>query len=239
MAQLTLRNVKGSPLTNQELDDNFSNLNTDLSNKLALIGGTLTGNLNLNNSDLNVKGIIKLSGNSSGYVGLSVPANAGSTIYTLPSADGSSGYLLSTNGSGALQWIAQPDTLPNQTGNSGKYLTTNGTTASWSTVTKSDVGLSNVENIALSTWSGSSNITTLGTIANLSASGTVTISGTASFTSTDAILIPVGTIAQRPTGVNGMLRYNSTTTQFEGFANNAWGGIAVGGGGNAYGWFMS
>jgi hypothetical protein len=29
MADLTLRNVKGSPLTNQEVDDNFSNLNTD------------------------------------------------------------------------------------------------------------------------------------------------------------------------------------------------------------------
>lgn len=32
-------------------------------------------------------------------------------------------------------------------------------------VTKSDVGLGNVENTALSTWAGSSNITTLGTIA--------------------------------------------------------------------------
>ena len=29
MADLTLRTVKGSPLTNQEVDDNFSNLNTD------------------------------------------------------------------------------------------------------------------------------------------------------------------------------------------------------------------
>ena len=35
---------------------------------------------------------------------------------------------------------------------------------SWSAVTKSDVGLGNVENTALSTWAGSTNITTLGTI---------------------------------------------------------------------------
>lgn len=35
---------------------------------------------------------------------------------------------------------------------------------SWSTVTKSDVGLANVENTALSTWTGSSSVTTLGTI---------------------------------------------------------------------------
>lgn len=34
----------------------------------------------------------------------------------------------------------------------------------WDTVTKTDVGLSNVENTALSTWAGSANITTVGTI---------------------------------------------------------------------------
>jgi hypothetical protein len=36
---------------------------------------------------------------------------------------------------------------------------------SWSTVSKSDVGLGNVENTAFSTWAGTSSITTLGTIA--------------------------------------------------------------------------
>ena len=34
----------------------------------------------------------------------------------------------------------------------------------WSVLGKADVGLSNVENTALSTWTGSANITTLGTI---------------------------------------------------------------------------
>ena len=34
MASLTLRNVKGSPLTNQEVDDNFNNLNTEVGLKL-------------------------------------------------------------------------------------------------------------------------------------------------------------------------------------------------------------
>lgn len=56
------------------------------------------------------------------------------------------------------------DSLPSQTGNTGKFLTTNGTSASWSVIDKTTVGLSNVENTALSTWSGSSNITTVGTI---------------------------------------------------------------------------
>jgi hypothetical protein len=40
-----------------------------------------------------------------------------------------------------------------------------GAAPAWDTVTKTDVGLANVENTALSTWTGSANITTLGTIA--------------------------------------------------------------------------
>jgi hypothetical protein len=35
MASLTLRSVKGSPLTNNEIDTNFSNLNTEVGTKLA------------------------------------------------------------------------------------------------------------------------------------------------------------------------------------------------------------
>ena len=47
---------------------------------------------------------------------------------------------------------------------------------SWLTISKSKVGLSSVENTALSTWAGSSNITTVGTLTNLSIAtgGTIT-----------------------------------------------------------------
>lgn len=38
MAILTLRNVKGSPLTNQEADDNLANLNAELNTKQATLG---------------------------------------------------------------------------------------------------------------------------------------------------------------------------------------------------------
>jgi hypothetical protein len=46
----------------------------------------------------------------------------------------------------------------------------------------------------------------------------------------DAMLIPNGTTAQRPTGAAGYLRFNSTTTQFEGYNGTAWasvGGAAI------------
>ena len=55
-------------------------------------------------SKLDVKGTLRLSGSSSGYVGLAPAAAAGSTTYTLPSADGTNGQFLSTNGTGTLSW---------------------------------------------------------------------------------------------------------------------------------------
>ena len=38
MSTITLRNVKGSPLTNTEVDSNFSNLNTDKMEKSSNLG---------------------------------------------------------------------------------------------------------------------------------------------------------------------------------------------------------
>ncbi len=55
-------------------------------------------------SKLDVKGTLRLSGSTSGYVGLAPASAAGSTTYTLPSADGTNGQALTTNGSGTLSW---------------------------------------------------------------------------------------------------------------------------------------
>ena len=41
----------------------------------------------------------------------------------------------------------------------------------------------------------------------------------------DAIVIPVGTTAERPTGANGMIRYNSTLDQYEGYGSSVWSGL--------------
>jgi hypothetical protein len=57
-------------------------------------------------SKLDVKGTLRLSGSSSGYVGIAPAAAAGSTTYTLPSSDGTTGQVLSTNGSGTLSWAS-------------------------------------------------------------------------------------------------------------------------------------
>lgn len=50
MSTLVLRSVKGSPLTNTEVDNNFSNLNTDKmekSNNLSDLQSTSTARSNL------------------------------------------------------------------------------------------------------------------------------------------------------------------------------------------------
>jgi hypothetical protein len=63
--------------------------------------------------------------------------------------------------------------------------------------------------------------------------GTNVVTALDAFGGTGAILLPVGTTGQQPTGVPGKIRYNSTNTKFEGYSNGAWssiGGGATGGG---------
>ncbi len=85
----------------------------------------------------------------------------------------SNGQLLFFNSVLAKWQNWTPDYLAaDQGGNSGKFLTTNGTIPSWTAITKTTVGLGNVENTALSTWTGSSNIATLGTVSTGTWQGT-------------------------------------------------------------------
>ncbi len=97
------------------------------------------------------------------------------------------------------------------------------------------------------------NITSVGTLGSLTVSGDVTVdTNTLKVDSTnnrvgllnaspdvtldvgsatDAVHVPTGTTAQRPTGAAGYFRYNSTLEQFEGYTD-AWGAIGGGGGSN-------
>lgn len=49
--------------------------------------------------------------------------------------------------------------------------------------------------------------------------------GIVSVNSTQALKIPVGTLAQRPSGVQGSIRFNITDGRFEGFDGTAWNGL--------------
>ncbi|HVT62752.1 MAG TPA: hypothetical protein VHD33_04605, partial [Legionellaceae bacterium] len=76
---------------------------------------TSGGNIGINTSNpgsaLDVKGTLRLSGSTSGYVALAPAAAAGATTYTLPSADGTAGQALVTNGSGTLGWAITAATI--------------------------------------------------------------------------------------------------------------------------------
>jgi hypothetical protein len=70
---------------------------------LPLAGGTLTGNVILDNQvDARFR---EATANGTNYVGFQAPATiAADVLWTLPAADGTSAQVLSTNGSGTLSW---------------------------------------------------------------------------------------------------------------------------------------
>lgn len=68
--------------------------------------------------------------------------------------------------------------------------------------------------------------------------GTATFGGNILMSGTGTIDIPVGTTAQRPGSPNnGMIRYNTTLTRYEGYSGSAWGALgggATGGGSDTW-----
>lgn len=108
----------------------------------------------------------RLAVGTEGYVlkvASGVPAWAADTGFANPMT--TAGDLILGGASGAASRLA--------IGTSGYALKSNGTTAAWAALVAADVGLGSVENTALSTWAGSTNLTTLGTIGTGTWQGTV------------------------------------------------------------------
>jgi len=150
--------------------------------------------------------------------------------------------------------------LPDQTSQDGKFLTTASGVPSWSTISQMTypgagipvstgtawttskaspagdiLGTTDTQNVSNKTITASSvNSTPIGaSSASTGAFTTLTASSDSSFTSTGAVLISKGTTGQQPgSPATGMIRYNSTTNQFEGYsgASPSWksiGGAAI------------
>lgn len=71
---------------------------------------------------------------------------------------------------------------------------------------------------------------------DLTVTGNIFVGLDGTFSGTGALKVPAGTTAQQPVvPIDGMIRYNTTTAQFEGYIDGAWqqvGSGATGGGGD-------
>ena len=165
-------------------------------------------------------------------VGLVSYVNASGSIYVkqtqpliLATTQGGTG--LSSYTAGDLPYYVSGTALSKLgIGTAGYVLTSSGTAPQWTNPTSVVGGAAGSNTQVQFNNSGA-----LGASANLTWSGTVlsttgfTASSDSSFTSTGALTISKGTTGQQPgSPVTGMMRYNSTTNQFEGYsgASPAW-----------------
>ncbi|MDX9970828.1 MAG: hypothetical protein RBS56_02875 [Candidatus Gracilibacteria bacterium] len=101
--------IYGSSNSTASIDAGTGNFQTDGNISIDgagtnyLLGDTGIGT-NTPGSKLDIKGTLRLSGATSGFVGFNAQANAGSTTYTLPASDGNTGDTLTTDGAGTLSW---------------------------------------------------------------------------------------------------------------------------------------
>ena len=163
--------------------------NTAASAALPKAGGTMTGNLILDNAkELRLS---EADSNGAHYIALKAAASlAADVTLTLPNNAPTAGQIIKANAS-------TPTTLE------------------WGALAASDLTGS-----TLASGITGSSLTGLGTLASL------TVSGAISMTGTGAIDIASGTTAQRPGSASaGMLRFNSTSSEFEGYNGSAWGEI--------------
>tara|TARA_R110002050_G_scaffold300427_1_gene469731 strand:- start:5954 stop:8047 length:2094 start_codon:yes stop_codon:yes gene_type:complete len=141
------------------------------------------------------------------------------------------GALLDIHGSGTVAQLESSNTqvlLQFKNSSSGDYegIGSNGNRLSLYTDNAEKVSILTDGKVGIGTTSPNNPLTVIGMISGTgdaafgskhAANGTVSISGT------DAILVPVGTTAQRPGSPQvGQMRYNINNTAYEGYSNGAW-----------------
>ena len=180
--------------------------------------------------------------NGTNYVGFIAPASIASNVqWTLPSADGSSGQALQTNGSGTLSFatlgISAGGTgqttanaafnalAPSQTSNAGRYLKTDGTNTSWDLL---DISTADITG-TLATTNGGTGLTSFSANQVFYASSTSAVGQSSNLTFDGTILTtPRINITNTGTGAtfsssggSGMRIYGSSgTNQWDVYLNS-------------------
>ena len=138
---------------------------------------TLTGALDLN-STANISGTVSLDGSAnelrfyegSNYVGFEAPALSGDQIWVLPTADGSSGHALKTDGSGTLSWGTAG-------GNAFDKIAVSGQTNIEADSTTDTLTFAAGTGITLTTTPGTDTLTITNSATGDNAFGTIAVSG--------------------------------------------------------------
>jgi hypothetical protein len=116
------------------------------------------------------------------------------------------------------------------------YLINNATTAVKTIKNTTGTGIAVAAGTSMFVFNNGTNVVeAINAAVTLAVTGVATFGGDSSFNSTGAIKVPVGTTGQQPAGANGKIRYNSTTSKYEGYSGATWGqlgGGATGGGGD-------
>jgi hypothetical protein len=136
---------------------------------------------------------------------------SGTTSLTLPTSGTVTALGNTTTGSGTTLVLS---TAPTFTTSITTPLVYGGTTASSSLTFQSTSGVGTSDSILFKV--GNAGATTAISVAT---------TGIVSLPTTGALLLPKGTTAQEPTGVAGYLRFNTDTTQFEGYNGSAWASV--------------
>lgn len=159
---------------------------------------------------------------------LGTPSSATLTNATgLPISTGVSGL-----GTGVATFLATPSSanlaaaVTDETGTGALVFATSPTLVTPALGTPSSGVVTNLTGTASININGTVGATT----ANTGAFTSITASADSSFNSTGAVKLSTGTTAERPTGAAGKLRFNTSTSEFEGHNGTAWasvGGSAI------------
>lgn len=163
--------------------------------------------------------LVEGTDNGTSYITLKSPDSlAGIVTYTFP-ASPTNGYYLKTNATGELSW--------GEVVSNFDISADSGTTDSVSTgQTITFAGTAGEIETSVTDNTLTFGLPTEVNLQSFTASGISTFTNSVIFDSTGSIQIPKGTTAERPTGVLGQIRYNTTLSTFEGYgAGNAWGSL--------------
>ena len=228
-ASNTLTNIGNSSLTNSKVtigstDVSLGTTATTLSGLSSVSATTFTGALSGNATTATT------ANNLAGGAASQIPyQSASGTTTFIP--NGTVGQVLKSNGASAPSWGSNTVTIGSTSVALGATAASLTGLTSVSTTGITVTGLTNGR-VPYVTAGGaitdSANLAWNGT--TLAVTGVLTTTQDSAFNSTGALKISSGTTAERPAGIAGQLRFNSTTTEFEGYNGTSWasvGGSAI------------